>query len=77
MIHSGEQLRSSRSVIANAKAEALANVQRAIGDLTQIFQRVATLVTEQNEMIQRIDADTDISLDNVKTGLSLIYIFLL
>ncbi|ORM41919.1 Integral membrane protein sed5 [Babesia sp. Xinjiang] len=60
-----QQMDLERSVIADAKAEALANVQRAIGELTQIFQRMTTLVTQQDEMIQRIDADTEDSLDNV------------
>ncbi|GIX61055.1 syntaxin 5 [Babesia caballi] len=64
-LESGDVERPSRSVIADAKAEALANVQRAIGELTQIFQRVTTLVSQQDEMIQRIDADTEQSLDNV------------
>lgn len=64
-IESGEVEAPSRSVVADAKAEALANVQRAIGELTQIFHRVTTLVTQQDEMIQRIDADTVESLDNV------------
>ncbi|CDR96874.1 SYNTAXIN, putative [Babesia bigemina] len=64
-IESGELERPSRSVIADAKAEALANVQRAISELTQIFQRVTTMVTQQDEMIQRIDADTEESLNNV------------
>lgn len=60
--------RPSRSVVADAKAEALVNLQRAIGELTQIFHRVTTLVTQQDEMIQRIDADTVVSLDNVISG---------
>ncbi|KAK2196586.1 bifunctional Target SNARE coiled-coil homology domain/SNARE/Syntaxin [Babesia duncani] len=64
-IESGETIRPSRSVIADAKTEALANVQRAIGDLAQIFQKVTTLVTQQDEMIQRIDADTELSYNNV------------
>ncbi|KAK1444641.1 hypothetical protein BgAZ_105470 [Babesia gibsoni] len=64
-IESGEMERPSRSVVADAKAEALANVQRAIGELSQIFHRVTTLVSQQDEMIQRIDADTVTSLDNV------------
>ncbi|AFZ79191.1 syntaxin 5, putative [Theileria equi strain WA] len=67
-LESGEDMRPSVSLIADAKAEALANVQRAIGDLTQIFQRVTTYVVQQDEMIKRIDADTDISLDNIKTA---------
>ncbi|GFE53261.1 syntaxin 5 [Babesia ovis] len=69
-IESGEVERPSRSVIADAKAEALANVQRAIGELTQIFQKMTTLVTQQDEMIQRIDADTEDSLANVISGKS-------
>lgn len=64
-VESGELERPSRSVVADAKAEALVNLQRAIGELTQIFHRVTTLVTQQDEMIQRIDADTVVSLDNV------------
>nr|BAN65367.1 conserved hypothetical protein [Babesia bovis] len=64
-LESGVVERPSRSVIADAKAEALANVQRAISELSQIFQRMTTMVTQQDEMIQRIDMDTEDSLANV------------
>ncbi|UKK02165.2 syntaxin 5 [Theileria orientalis] len=67
-LESGITVKPSSSVISDARAEALANVQRAIGDLTQIFQKVTTYVVQQDEMINRIDFDTEVSLSNVKTA---------
>lgn len=52
----------------SSRAEAVQNVQRTIGELAQMFQKMAVLVTAQEEMIQRIDEDVDTTLTNVELG---------
>uniref|UniRef100_A0A8C9H9B2 t-SNARE coiled-coil homology domain-containing protein n=1 Tax=Piliocolobus tephrosceles TaxID=591936 RepID=A0A8C9H9B2_9PRIM len=37
----------------HSRADAMENIQKVIGDLAQMFQKVATLVTQQDEMIKR------------------------
>lgn len=39
-----------------------------IGELASIFQRVATMITHQEEMIQRIDQDLDSSMAHIREG---------
>ncbi|EEA07889.1 SNARE domain-containing protein [Cryptosporidium muris RN66] len=53
---------------AHSRAEAVENVQRMIGELAQIFQKVAGMVTQQEEMIQRIDEDITNTFSNVEHG---------
>ncbi|OII74725.1 syntaxin 5 [Cryptosporidium ubiquitum] len=53
---------------ARSRAEAVENVQRMIGELAQIFQKVAGMVTQQEEMIQRIDEDITNTFSNVEHG---------
>lgn len=48
------------------------NVQRVIGELATIFQRVATMISHQDEMIQRIDHDIDTSMHNIREGTALV-----
>eukprot|EP00929_Paragymnodinium_shiwhaense_P107852 TRINITY_DN74207_c0_g1_i1.p1 TRINITY_DN74207_c0_g1~~TRINITY_DN74207_c0_g1_i1.p1 ORF type:complete len:287 (-),score=81.91 TRINITY_DN74207_c0_g1_i1:43-903(-) len=48
------------------RAEAVQNVQKTIGELAQMFQKMAVLVTSQEDMIKRIDSDVDDTLDNVQ-----------
>lgn len=55
---------------AQSRAEAVENVQRVIGELASIFQRVATMITHQEEMIQRIDQDLDSSMTHIREGQS-------
>lgn len=52
----------------SSRAEAVQSVQRTIGELAQMFQKMAVLVTAQEEMIQRIDHDIDDTLGNVEAG---------
>lgn len=51
--------------------QAVENVQRVIGELASIFQRVATMITHQEEMIQRIDQDLDTSMAHIREGATL------
>ncbi|CAJ1441063.1 unnamed protein product [Effrenium voratum] len=50
----------------SSRAEAVQSVQKTIGELAQMFQKMAVMVTAQEEMVQRIDHDLDDTLDNTK-----------
>eukprot|EP00929_Paragymnodinium_shiwhaense_P058343 TRINITY_DN29205_c0_g1_i1.p1 TRINITY_DN29205_c0_g1~~TRINITY_DN29205_c0_g1_i1.p1 ORF type:complete len:283 (+),score=70.67 TRINITY_DN29205_c0_g1_i1:82-930(+) len=52
----------------SSRAEAVQNVQNTIGELAQMFQKMAVLVTSQEDMIKRIDSDVDDTLDNVQSA---------
>jgi len=52
----------------NSRAEAVQSVQRTIGELAQMFSKMAVLVTAQEEMIQRIDHDVDDASDNMNAA---------
>ncbi|ETW27730.1 hypothetical protein PFFCH_04855 [Plasmodium falciparum FCH/4] len=58
----------SKHSYLHSRADAMENIQKVIGDLAQMFQKVATMVTQQDEMIKRIDEDIDISLTNTREG---------
>lgn len=72
-IESGQQQtlkmqEKTSSSYLHSRADAMENIQRVIGDLAQMFQKVATMVTQQDEMIKRIDEDIDMSLTNTREG---------
>mmetsp|Transcript_93296 Transcript_93296/g.216888 ORF Transcript_93296/g.216888 Transcript_93296/m.216888 type:complete len:286 (+) Transcript_93296:49-906(+) len=52
----------------SSRVEAVQSVQRTIGELAQMFQKMAVMVTAQEEMIQRIDHDVDDTLSNVNAA---------
>jgi syntaxin 5 len=60
-----EGLPSQNSYI-NARGEAIEAIERTISELGGIFGQLATMVSEQSEMIQRIDANTEDVVDNVQ-----------
>ncbi|KAJ1324276.1 syntaxin 5 [Microdochium nivale] len=47
------------------RGEAIEAIERTIGELGSIFGQLAQMVSEQSEMIERIDANTDDVVDNV------------
>eukprot|EP00747_Dinoflagellata_sp_TGD_P186980 gnl/TRDRNA2_/TRDRNA2_44398_c0_seq1.p1 gnl/TRDRNA2_/TRDRNA2_44398_c0~~gnl/TRDRNA2_/TRDRNA2_44398_c0_seq1.p1 ORF type:complete len:290 (+),score=71.09 gnl/TRDRNA2_/TRDRNA2_44398_c0_seq1:63-932(+) len=51
-----------------SRAEAVQSVQRTIGELATMFQKMAVMVTAQEEMIQRIDHDVDDTTTNIEQG---------
>lgn len=51
-----------------SRVDAVVSVQRTIGELAQMFQKMAVMVTAQEEMIQRIDEDVNDTLHNVEQG---------
>jgi syntaxin 5 len=47
------------------RGEAIEAIEKTISELGGIFSQLATMVSEQSEMIQRIDANTEDVVDNV------------
>jgi hypothetical protein len=60
-----EEAQSSNSYI-QARGEAIEAIERTISELGGIFGQLAQMVSEQSEMIQRIDANTEDVVDNVQ-----------
>ncbi|KAE8148789.1 t-SNARE [Aspergillus avenaceus] len=60
-----EEAQSSNSYI-QARGEAIDAIERTINELGGIFGQLAQMVSEQSEMIQRIDANTEDVVDNVQ-----------
>ncbi|GAM87137.1 hypothetical protein ANO11243_051580 [Dothideomycetidae sp. 11243] len=60
-----EEGQSSNSYIQQ-RGEAIEAIERTINELGGIFGQLAQMVSEQSEMIQRIDANTDDVVDNVE-----------
>ncbi|KAK2803554.1 cis-Golgi t-SNARE syntaxin [Onygenales sp. PD_10] len=60
-----EEAQSSHTYI-QARGEAIEAIERTINELGGIFGQLATMVSEQSEMIQRIDANTEDVVDNVQ-----------
>jgi syntaxin 5 len=50
----------------HARGEAIEAIERTINELGGIFGQLASMVSEQSEMIQRIDANTEDVVDNVQ-----------
>jgi syntaxin 5 len=48
------------------RGQAIEAIERTINELGSIFGQLATMVSEQGEMIQRIDANTEDVVDNVE-----------
>jgi syntaxin 5 len=48
------------------RSEAIESIERTINELGSIFGQLAGMVSEQSEMIQRIDANTEDVVDNVE-----------
>lgn len=60
-----EEAQSSNSYI-QARGEAIDAIERTIGELGGIFGQLAQMVSEQSEMVQRIDTNTEDVVDNVQ-----------
>jgi len=60
-----EEAQSSNSYV-QARGEAIEAIERTISELGGIFGQLAQMVSEQSEMIQRIDANTEDVVDNVQ-----------
>ena len=60
-----EEAQSTNTYISQ-RSEAIEAIERTIHELGGIFGQLATMVSEQSEMIQRIDANTEDVVDNVQ-----------
>ncbi|KAK4985941.1 Integral membrane protein SED5 [Elasticomyces elasticus] len=60
-----EEGSSSNAYIAQ-RGEAIEGIERTIAELGGIFGQLAQMVSEQSDMIQRIDANTEDVVDNVE-----------
>ncbi|KAI9883598.1 MAG: hypothetical protein M1823_004634 [Watsoniomyces obsoletus] len=60
-----EEAQTSNGYI-HARGEAIEAIERTISELGGIFGQLASMVSEQSEMIQRIDANTEDVVDNVQ-----------
>lgn len=60
-----EEAQQGNSYI-QARGEAIDAIERTISELGGIFGQLAQMVSEQSEMIQRIDANTEDVVDNVQ-----------
>jgi t-SNARE complex subunit, syntaxin len=60
-----EEAQGSNTYV-QARGEAIEAIERTISELGGIFGQLAQMVSEQSEMIQRIDANTDDVVDNVQ-----------
>lgn len=64
----GAQVLGMQSTYHQSRAQAVENIQKTIGELAQMFQKMAVLVTAQEEMIGRIDSDLDNTVENIDGG---------
>jgi syntaxin 5 len=64
----GGGAQATSQMYTNSRAEAVQSVQRTIGELATMFQKMAVMVTAQEEMIQRIDHDVDDTTDNMNAA---------
>uniref|UniRef100_A0A7S1T854 t-SNARE coiled-coil homology domain-containing protein n=1 Tax=Compsopogon caeruleus TaxID=31354 RepID=A0A7S1T854_9RHOD len=64
------QLQQARpeSAYLRARAEAVQQVESTIAELGQIFSQLATMVSQQGEMVERIDANVEDTLRNMEEG---------
>jgi len=65
---SGGGAQEASQMYNHSRAQAVESVQRTIGELAQMFSKMAVLVTAQEEMIQRIDHDVDDASDNMNAA---------
>lgn len=61
-----EEAQPASNTYIQQRGEAIEAIERTIGELGGIFGQLAQMVSEQSEMIQRIDANTEDVVDNVE-----------
>ena len=52
----------------SSRADAMHTIESTIVELGSIFSQLATMVKEQEEMVNRIEGHTDNAIENVKLG---------
>ncbi|XXH02178.1 Integral membrane protein SED5 [Hypoxylon texense] len=61
-----EEAAGPQNTYIQQRGEAIEAIEKTIGELGSIFGQLAQMVSEQSEMIQRIDANTEDVVDNVQ-----------
>lgn len=61
-----EEAQQPANAYISQRGEAIEAIERTISELGGIFGQLASMVSEQSEMIQRIDANTEDVVDNVE-----------
>jgi len=51
-----------------SRADAVRQIERTIHELSGVFQQLAAMISEQGDMVRRIDMDVEMALDNVQSG---------
>jgi len=54
--------------VVHSRAESIKKVQAMIGDMGQMFQKMAVMVQQQEEMIMRVDQNIEDSVENIQKG---------
>ncbi|KAI9669086.1 MAG: cis-Golgi t-SNARE syntaxin [Alyxoria varia] len=66
MMEEAQQQSSNSNSYISQRGEAIEAIERTISELGGIFGQLSQMVSEQSEMIQRIDANTEDVVDNVQ-----------
>jgi len=64
-VHQQQSLLGAHDSYIASRTEAVESIEQTIVELQGIFQQLATIVAEQGEMMQRIDANVDMAVANV------------
>jgi syntaxin 5 len=67
--------RPQESSYQEARADAVRQVESTIVELGQIFSQLATMVSEQGEMVERIDANVEETVANMDAGHSQLMVY--
>jgi syntaxin 5 len=59
---------SNRNQYYQDRTGAVQTIEKTMGELASMFSRLGQLVYEQRSMIEKIDNNTDISLNNIELG---------
>eukprot|EP01035_Chromulina_nebulosa_P020995 gene20995-27208_t len=54
------------------REKAVTEVEKTIGELGQLFQRLSTMITQQQQLIERIDEDIESSVSNAERAKNLL-----
>ncbi|OQR92182.1 syntaxin [Thraustotheca clavata] len=63
-----QELAVNEQSYAESRAQAVGSIQSHIVELGEIFQRLAVMISEQGEMVQRIDDNVDETVTNMSAG---------
>lgn len=59
---------SNRNQYYQDRTNSVHTIEKTMGELASMFSRLGQLVYEQRSMIEKIDNNTDVSLNNIELG---------